>query len=48
MRVHIPSLKRLYEAKPKRITDKQLKERVKDGRLTEEEYEYITGREYKD
>lgn len=40
----IESIKRLYEAG--RLTKKQIKDRVKSGTITKEEYEYITGEPY--
>lgn len=40
----IESLKRLYEAG--RLTLAQIKERVKKGTITENEYKYITGEDY--
>lgn len=40
----VESLKRLYEAK--RLTLKQLKERVEKGTITPEEYKYITDKDY--
>lgn len=40
----VKSLKRLYEKG--RLTKEQIEERVVNGTITEEEYEYITGEEY--
>lgn len=40
----ISSMKRLYEAG--KTTKEQLIERVQNGKLTEEEYEIITGEKY--
>lgn len=40
----IESIKRLYEQK--KLTKKQVKDRVKSGALSEEEYKYITGEPY--
>lgn len=40
----LESFRRLYQAK--RITEEDLRTRVLDGRLTEEEYATITGRTY--
>lgn len=44
MSILVESLKRLYAAG--KVTDKQLKERVEKGIITEEEYKYITGKKY--
>ena len=44
MRVLIESFKRLY--KDKRITKEEIQARVESGRITEDEYEYITGEKY--
>ena len=40
----VESLKRLYEAG--RLSLDQMKERVKKGTITEDEYKYITGKDY--
>lgn len=44
MSILVESLKRLYNAG--KVTKKQLKDRVKSGVITEDEYEYITGEKY--
>ena len=44
MRILIESFKRLY--KYKRITKEEIQARVESGRITEDEYEYITGEKY--
>ena len=46
MRMLVESFKRLYEND--RITKKEMQTRVKNGRITEDEYEYITGEKYSD
>jgi len=43
-RMLVDSLKRLYKAK--KLTKKQIGERVTKGSITAEEYEYITGSAY--
>lgn len=45
MRTLVQSFKRLYENG--KMTVEQIKERVKSGKITNEEYEYITGEVYK-
>ncbi len=45
MSIMVESIKRLYAAK--RITKKQLKDRVENEVITQEEYQYITGEKYK-
>ena len=37
----VESLKRLYASK--KVTDEKLKEMVAQGKITQEEYEYIVG-----
>ena len=44
MRILVESLKRLYNSN--KITKKDAKDRVVGGKITEEEYEYITGETY--
>ena len=44
MRILVESFKRLYESK--RITKAEIQARVESGRITEDEYEYITGEKY--
>lgn len=46
MRILVESFKRLYESG--RITKDEIKARTKNGRITAEEYEYITGEKYSD
>lgn len=43
MRILIESLKRLYESG--RATKEELLNRVANGKITQEEYEYITSQE---
>jgi len=45
MSIMVESIKRLYDSK--RITKKQLKDRVESEVITQEEYQYITGEKYK-
>lgn len=45
MKTLIESLKRLYLNK--RITKKDVAQRVENGTITAEEYKYITGEKYK-
>lgn len=42
MRILVESLKRLYESVPQRVTTEELLERVISGKITQEEYDYIT------
>lgn len=44
MRTLVESYKRLYRAG--RLTAEQLVQRVENGQITAEEYEYITGEPY--
>lgn len=44
MRILVESFKRLYESK--RITKEEMQARVESGRITEDEYEYITEEKY--
>lgn len=44
MRAIVESLNRLYKAG--RITEEVLRARVEKGTITEEEFAYITGKEY--
>lgn len=44
MRIVVESFKRLFEKE--RLTKAQVKERVESGKITEDEYKYITGEEY--
>ena len=44
MRILAESMKRLYNAG--KVTVEQIKERVKNGIISSEEYEYITGEMY--
>lgn len=37
----VESLKRLYNAEPKKVTIEKLSEMVTDKKITQEEYEYI-------
>ena len=39
MRAHIEPFKRLYQAG--KLTDEQLHQRLTDGKITDEEYQYI-------
>ena len=41
MRILVESLKRLYESG--RVTKENVSARVKSGKITEDEYEYIVG-----
>lgn len=43
MRIVVESFKRLFEAG--KLTKEQIAERVESGKITEEEYTYITGEE---
>ena len=45
MRMLVESLKRLYESG--RITKENVSARVKSGKITKDEYEYIAGEKYK-
>ena len=45
MRILVESLKRLYESD--RVTKENVSARVKSGKITEDEYEYIVGEKYK-
>ena len=45
MRTLVESLKRLYESG--RVTKENVSARVKSGKITEDEYEYIVGEKYK-
>lgn len=44
MRTMVKSMKRLYDAG--KVTKEQIKERVVNETISEEEYEYITGEAY--
>lgn len=44
MRMVVESFKRLYNKGT--LTKEQVKERVANGKITEDEYTYITGEEY--
>ncbi len=44
MRMVVESFKRLYNKGT--LTKEQVKERVTNKKITEDEYEYITGEEY--
>ena len=46
MRILIESLKRLYENVPQRVTKEELLQRVENGKITKEEYEYIVSEKY--
>ena len=46
MRILVESLKRLYNSN--KITKEAVRDRVVGGKITEEEYEYITGENYSD
>ena len=46
MRILVESFKRLYESG--RVTKNEMQTRTKSVRITEEEYEYITGEKYSD
>lgn len=46
MRILVESFKRLYESG--RVTKEELLNRVSNGKITQEEYEYITGEKYSD
>ena len=46
MRILVESLKRLYNSN--KITKEAVNDRVVGGKITEEEYEYITGESYSD
>ena len=41
MRILVESLKRLYENVPQRVTKEELLQRVENGKITKEEYQYI-------
>ena len=41
MRILIESLKRLSESVPQRVTKEELLQRVENGKITKEEYDYI-------
>ena len=45
MRILVESFKRLYESG--RVTKENVSARVKSGKITEDEYEYIVGEKYK-
>lgn len=38
----VKSLYRLYNSSPKRVTKEKLQEMLKDGKITSEDYMYIT------
>ena len=42
----VESMKRLYQSS--KITKENVKVRVKSGKITEDEYEYITGEAYEE
>lgn len=42
----VNSLKRMYMAKPKKVTKEKLKVMVEKGQITEGDYEEITGEKY--
>ena len=44
-RILVESMKRLYQSG--KITKANVKARVKSGKITEDEYEYIIGEKYK-
>lgn len=44
MRIVVESFKRLFNAE--KLTEGQVKERVKNGKITKDEYKHITGAEY--
>ena len=47
MSILAQSLKRIYTTgKPIKLTKDDIKKRVVDGKITEDEYEYITGERY--
>lgn len=46
MSIMVESLKRLYEAGSSRVTKNFLEKRLENRKITEEEYEYITGEKY--
>ena len=47
MSILAKSLKRIYTTgKPIKLTKDDIKNRVVDGKITEDEYEYITGERY--
>ena len=47
MSIQAQSLKRIYTTgKPIKLTKDDIKKRVVDGKITEDEYEYITGERY--
>ena len=47
MSILAQSLKRIYTTgKPIKLTKDDIKKRVVDGKITEDEYEYIVGEKY--
>ena len=46
MRTLVKSLKRLYEKGSAVVTIEKLRSMVEEGKITAEEYEYITGEPY--
>jgi len=46
VRTLVASLKRLYEKHSPAVTIEKLKSMVEEGKITPEEYEYITGETY--
>ena len=42
----VNSLKRMYMAKPKKVTKEQLQTMVEKGQIAEGDYEEITGEKY--
>lgn len=41
MSTFVQSLRRLYHSTPKRVTKSKLNSLLRDGKLTQEEYDYI-------
>ena len=47
MSILVQSLKRIYiTGKPIKLTKEDIRDRVKSGKITEDEYKYITGEAY--
>ena len=43
MSIMVESFKRLYESRSKRVTKKFLQDKLKEEKITQEEYNYIIG-----
>lgn len=46
MSILIKSLYRLFNSTPKRVEKDKLKSMVEEGKITKDDYEYITGEKY--